>query len=51
MEEILFWRVAVNSFTDLGVYDMTLVLLKSNGKMLMKWLKAVLEMLFMYVLI
>ncbi len=28
----------MNTFTVLCVYDMTLVLLKSNGKMLMKWL-------------
>ncbi len=35
---LLFWRVAVNTFTFLCVYDMTLVLLKWNGEMLMKWL-------------
>ncbi len=36
--ELLFWRVAVNTFKVLCVYDMTLVLLKWNGKMLLKWL-------------
>ncbi len=36
--ELLFWRVAVNTFTVLCVYDVMLYLLKSNGKMLMKWL-------------
>ncbi len=28
----LFWRVGMNIFTVLCVYDMMLVLLKSNGK-------------------
>ncbi len=36
--ELLFWRVAMNTFKVLYVYDMTLVLLKWNGKMLVKWL-------------
>ncbi len=36
----------MNTFTVLCVYDMMLVLLKSNGKMLMEWLSE-LEMLFM----
>ncbi len=36
---LLFWRVAVNTFTFLCVYDiMRIVLLKWNGQMLMKWL-------------
>ncbi len=35
---LLFWRVAVNTFKVLCVYDMMLVLLKWNGKMLVKWL-------------
>ncbi len=30
--ELLFWRVAVNIFKVLCIYDMTLVLLKLNGK-------------------
>ncbi len=38
LTKLLFWRVAVNTFTVLCVYDMTLDLLKSNGKMRMKWL-------------
>ncbi len=37
--EILFWWVAMNTFTFLYVYDtMRIVLLKWNGQMLMKWL-------------
>ncbi len=35
---LLFWQVAVNTFTFLCVYDMRIVLLKLNGEMLMKWL-------------
>ncbi len=31
-----------------SVYDITLGLLKWNGKMLVKWLRSVLEMFFMY---
>ncbi len=44
---LLFWRVAVNIFRFLCVYDtdMRIVLLKWNGETLMKWLRAVLEML------
>ncbi len=34
----IFWWVAVNTFKVLCIYDMMLVLLKWNGKMLMKWL-------------
>ncbi len=34
------------TFTFLCVYDMMIVLLKLNGETLMKWLGAVLEMLF-----
>ncbi len=45
-----FGRAAMNTFKVLCVYDMTLVLLKLNGKILMKCLRAVLEMLFMYCL-
>ncbi len=35
---LLFWRVAVNTFTFLCVYDMRIVLLKWNGETLIKWL-------------
>ncbi len=38
LTKLLFWWVAVNTFTVLCVYDMALVLLESNGKTLMKWL-------------
>ncbi len=38
LTQLLFWRVAVNTFTVLFVYEMMLVLLKSTGEMLMKWL-------------
>ncbi len=36
LTKLLFSRFAVNNFTVLCVYDMMLVLHKSNGKMLMK---------------
>ncbi len=38
LTKLLFWRVAVNTFTVLCVYDTPKIFLKSNGKMLMKWL-------------
>ncbi len=34
----LFWRVAVNTFTFLCVYDMRIALLKWNSETLMTWL-------------
>ncbi len=39
-DKLLYWRVAVNTFTFVCVwlYDMTLILLKWNGKMLVMWL-------------
>ncbi len=36
--ELLFWRVAVNTFTFVCVYDTRIVLLKWNSQILMKWL-------------
>ncbi len=41
----------MNTFKVLGVYDMTLVLLKWNGKMLVKWLSEQFWESYMYVLI
>ncbi len=35
---LIFWRVAVNTFTFLCLYDMRIVLLKWKGQTLMKWL-------------
>ncbi len=38
----------MKTFRFLFVYDMTIVLLKRNGKMLMKWLRAVLETMVVF---
>ncbi len=47
-DRLPFKFINLLSFCSLCIYDMTIVLLKWNGQMLMKWLRAVLGMLFMY---
>ncbi len=38
LNRLLFWRVSVNTFIFLCVYDMRIVLLKWNGQTIIKWL-------------